>query len=127
MKTFITSKLVFKILALGGLSICLWAVSARTRSQQEDQFLSVVITDQLPARDGVIPVYLYCGQARLSAPNRVEEFQCSFKNNTNRNITAANVIYSIVLDHNGSSTKDTSNSTVEALVHPDFKVTSKLI
>jgi hypothetical protein len=127
MRDLITYKLLHKLLVLGGLSLCLWAVSARTKSQQEDQFIPVVITDQLPAKDGVIPVYLYCGQARLSSPNRLEEFQCTLRNNTNQSITAANAIYSIVLDQNGSSIKDTVNSTVEALVHPDFRGTSKLI
>src|SRR2546423_7085827 len=91
MKLIITYKLLYKLLVLAGLSLCLWAVSARTKSQQDDRFIPVVITDQLPARDGVIPVYFVCGQARLSSPNRIEEFQCTFKNNTNLNITAANV------------------------------------
>src|SRR5437016_13056732 len=123
MKNIITAKLVYKLFALAGLSLCLWAVSARTKSQQEDRFIPVVITDQLPATDGVIPVYLYCGQARLSAPNRLEEFQCTLKNHTDRNITAANAIYSIVIDQNGSSTRDTVNSTMQMLIHPDFRPT----
>ena len=107
--------------------MCLWAEPTHAITQAQDQFIPVVITDQLPARDGVIPVYLFCGQARLSKPNQLDEFHCAFKNHTNQNITAANIIYSIVIDRNGSTIKDSMNSTVTALVHPDFRATSKLI
>src|SRR6266487_2498578 len=129
MRYLITYKLLYKFFVLVGLSLCLWAVSARTTksTQQVDQFIPVKINEQLSAKDGVIPVEIRCGQARLTAPNRLEEFQCTLKNNTNAKITAANVIYSIVLEQNGSLTKDTVSSTVEALVHTDFKGTSKLI
>ena len=43
------------------------------------------------------------------------------------NITAANAIYSIVLEQNGSLSRNTVSSTVDALIHPDFSATSKLI
>lgn len=128
MRESITYKLIYRLLVLVGLSLCLWAVSARTKSQQQvDQFIPVVITEQLEAKNGVVPVDIRCGQARLTAPNRLEEFQCSFKNNTNLNITAANAIYSIVLDQNGSVSRDTYSRTAETLVHPDFSATSKRI
>lgn len=127
MKNIITAKLVYKLFALAGLSLCLWAVSARTKSQQEDRFIPVVITDQLPAKDGVIPVYLSCGQARLSAPNRLEEFHCTLKNNTNLKVTAVNAIYSILIEQNGSTSKDTVNYTIERFVHADFSATNKLM
>jgi hypothetical protein len=126
MRNIATAKLLYRVLALGGLSLCLWAVSARTKELQ-DTFIPVVITDQLPTRAGIIPIFLSCGQARLSAANRIEEFRCTFKNNTSLNITAANTIYTIVLDNNGSSASDTNNLTIETLVHPDFRTTSKLI
>src|ERR1700687_928973 len=128
MKVAITYKLLYKLFVLAALSFCLWAVSARTESpQQTDQFLPVVITEQLEPRNGVIPVEILWGMARLGARNQLDEFQCILKNNTARNITAANVIYSAVLDQNGSLTRDAVSSTVEALVHPDFRGTSKLI
>lgn len=129
MRNLITYKLLYKFFVLAGLSLCLWAVSTRTTrsTQQVDQFIPVVITEQLEARNGVIPVDIRCGQARLTAPNRLEEFQCTLKNNTNLNITAANAIYSVVLEQNGVLTKDTVSSTVEAAIHPDFRGTNRLI
>src|SRR6266850_1585972 len=102
MRNLITLRLLYKLFVLGGLSLCLWAVSARTNSpQQVDQFIPVVITEQLEAKNGAIPVDIRCGQARLTAPNRLEEFQCTFKNNTKLNITSANAIYSVMLEQNG--------------------------
>ena len=129
MRNLITYKLLYKFFVLAGLSLCLWAVSARSTksTQQADQFIPVVITAQLDTENSVIPVDLRCGQARLTAPNRLEEFQCTLKNNTNLNITAANAIYSIVLEQNGSLTRDTVSSTVEAAIHSDFRGTNKLI
>lgn len=125
MKNIATAKLLYRVLALGGLSLCLWAVSAQTE-QQQDKFIPVVITDQLPAKGGVIPVYLSCGQARLSSANTIEEFRCTLKNNTNLNITAATVPYSVVIEKDGSTTKDTTNATVETLIHPDFRGENKM-
>jgi len=128
MRDIITYKLLYKFLVLAGLSLCLWAVSARPKSpQQVDQFIPVVITEQLEAKNGVIPVDIRCGQARLTAPNRLEEFQCALKNNTSLNITAANAIYSVVLEQNGVLTKDTTSRTVQAAIHPDFRGTNNLI
>lgn len=127
MKSMAAAKLVYKFFALGGLTLCLWAVSARTKEPAEDTFIPVVITDQLPTKDGIIPVLISCGQARLSLPNRIEEFRCTLKNNTNLNITAANAPYSVVFEKDGATTKDTTNSIVETLIHADFKGESKMI
>jgi hypothetical protein len=129
MRDIITYKLLYKFFVLAGLSLCLWAVSARTtkNTQTVDQFIPVVITEQLDPKNGVIPVDIRCGQARLTAPNRLEEFQCTLKNNTNVNIIAANAIYSVVLEQNGVLTKDTTSRTVQAAIHPDFRGTNRLI
>lgn len=128
MKTILENRLVYRLLLLSGLLLCLWAVSVRPKNwHQNDEFIPVVITEQLQAENGVIPVELRCGQARITAPNRLEEFQCSFKNNTSLNITAANAIYSVVIEQNGVVTKDTVSSTVQAAIHPDFGGTNRLI
>ena len=121
-------KLVYRILLLAGLSLCLLAVSARTKnSQPKDELIPVVITKRLEAKNGLIPADLRCGTARLSAPNQLEEFKCVLKNNTLANITAANTIYTIVYEQNGSLFRDSFSSVAEAFVHKDFKGTSKLI
>jgi len=128
MTTVFPFKLVYRLLILAGLSLCLWAVSAGTKnSQQKDQFIPVVITTQLEAKNGLIPADLQCGTARLSAPSQLEEFRCVLKNNTQANITAAHTIYTIVYEQNGSLFRDSFSSVAEAFVHKDFKGTNKLI
>lgn len=128
MNIILGNKLMYRMLLLSGLLLCLWAVSTgRKNAPQTDTFIPVVITEQLQPKDGVIPVHVRCGAARLSAPNRLEEFQCSFKNNTNLSITAASAICSIVLEQNGSLTRDTFSRNADTLLHPDFRTTSKRI
>ena len=128
MTTGFPFKLVYRLLILASLSLCLWAVSARTKnSQQKDQFIPVVITNQLEAKNGLIPADLRCGTVRLSAPDQLEEFRCVLKNNTQANITAALTNYTIVYEQNGSLFRDSFASVAEAFVHKDFKGTNKLI
>ena len=105
-----------------------WAVSARTNNlQRKDEFIPVVITEHLEAKNGLIPADLRCGTARLSTANQLEEFRCVLKNNTQASITAASTIYTIVYEQNGSLFKDSFSSVAEAFVHKDFKGTNKLI
>lgn len=127
MKNIAAAKLFYRFLLLGGLSLCLWAVSARTKEAMQDTFVPVGITDQLPAKDGIIPVLISCGQARLSSPNQLEEFRCTLKNYTNLSITAANTPYSVVIEKDGSTTRHTTNSIVETSIHSDFKGENKKI
>lgn len=127
MKNIAAAKLLYRFLILGGLSLCLWGVSARTKEQTQGKSIPIVITDQLSVKAGVIPVYLSCGQVTLSSENTVESFRCKLKNNTSLFITALNAPYSVVLERNGSITKETTNSVVETLIHSDFKDENKMI
>ena len=128
MTTVFPFKLVYRVLILAGLSVCLWAVSAGTKSSpQKEQFIPVVITNQLEAKNALIPADLRCGTARLSAPDQLEEFRCVLKNNTQANISAALAIYTVVYEQNGSSYRDSFSSIADAFVHKDFKGTNKLI
>jgi len=121
-------KLVYRILILAGLFLCLSAVSAgTTNSQQKDQFIPVVVTSQLYAKNGQIPADLRCEKARLSAPNKLEEFRCVLKNNTQANITAAHTLYTIAYEQDGSLFRDSFSSVAEAFVHKDFKGMGNLI
>ena len=114
-------KVVFRILILGSLLMCLWVASRNTESSQKgDQYLSVVITDQLPPADGIVPVYLRCGPAHLAAPNVLDDFKCALKNNTTTTITAANAIFTVILDQNGTESRDEVSSVVDARLNDDF-------
>ena len=65
-------------------------------------------------------VELLCGTASVTPPNILNGFECTLKNNTQKSITAANIIYSTVLDENGLETKDSRNQILLTYFHPDF-------
>jgi hypothetical protein len=123
----ISRKITLKLLILTVLSFSLWFFSGKAGSNSQVTKEIVVETKQLEASGGVIHVELRCATAHLPALNQVEPFDCKIKNNTGKNITAANVIYSIVVAENRAIQRDTHNSFIEALVHPDFRDSNKLI
>ena len=105
----------------------LWGMSARTKNSQEDQFIPVVITKQLEAKNGLIPADLRCGTARLSAPQSVGRVPVRLEEQYAANITAADTIYTVVYEQDGSLYRDSFSSVAKAFVHKDFKETNKLI
>lgn len=109
------------------LSFCLWAFSSVAKPTQQGAQHVAVTPVQLQADQGIIPVELRCTTGLLSAPNVLESFHCVLKNNTNKAVTAANVIYSISLEQNGSEAKTSYASTIDTRLHPDFASTSKPI
>lgn len=86
-----------------------------------------IVAKQLPTENGVIPVELQCGTARLTAPNTLESFSCIVKNNTSKNITAASTAYTIVVENNGKESGDTGFLTLETFIHPDLADIHKAI
>lgn len=121
-------RLFSKFTVLTLLSIFLWSFSHRAASTPSRQAqVMEVVARQLPQRDGLIPVELTCGFATLSAPNIVNNFSCELKNNSNRNIKAANVIYTIQYEENGISKATSYNSTIDTRLHPDSANTARMI
>ncbi len=128
MRNITNYRIALRILGLALLSLTLWGLYTRPiRTQQGDRLIPVTITKQLEPVNGIVPAKIQCGTAHLSAPNALERFSCSLKNNSTLSITAANAIYSVILERSGATFKDTHNSTVDALVHADFKQSNKLI
>jgi hypothetical protein len=82
---------------------------------------------QIQVGDGGIPVELLCGTASVTTPNRLNEFICTLKNNTGKNIVGANVAYSIVFAQNGKEFKDTRFHTLVTSIDPDFYEKTKSI
>ena len=65
-------------------------------------------------------VELLCGTASITPPNILNEFHCTLKNDTHKSITAANIIYSTVLEEAGQETRDSRNHILTTYIHPDF-------
>lgn len=101
------------------LMITTFKGQGRVSVNQEDVQLPVTVK-QLQAKGGVVPVELLCGPASVTTPNRLNHFSCDLKNNAGRNITGANVAYSIVTEQGGKEFKDTRFHTLVTSIDPDF-------
>lgn len=115
-------KTLFRLCILSILTACLWLFSSKAyqNGTQFDEQITVTV-HQLQLENGARPVELKCESAHLNAPNSLQGFSCTLKNNTAKDITAANLTYSISLNTGGVAGKDTHSLTIETLVHPDFK------
>jgi hypothetical protein len=113
-----------------GLAILVSAVVIATASLEGRSIQTVkqagdlripIITEQLTAENGVIPVELKCEEAELSAPNALEKLSCLIKNNTNNYIAAATINISLRIEKEGKQSLDSSYLTIETFGHPDFR------
>src|SRR5689334_8333223 len=95
--------LAYVSLALAGLRMAMGSESVA--SQQNERFVPITITGRLQPDNGLIPAEIQCGTAHLSSPNTLERIDCSLKNNSAKSVTAANVIYTVVLQTSGGASK----------------------
>lgn len=108
---------------VGAIAISTAALKARsnqTNRQVGDSQIPVV-THQLSAENGIIPVELRCENAELSAPSALKKLSCVIKNNTNKYIAAASINISITIEKEGKTSTDSSFLTIDTFVHPDFR------
>lgn len=117
--------LAYVSLALAGLRMATGVESAW--SQQDERFVPITITGQLERENGLIPAEIQCGRTHLSSPNTLERIDCSLKNNSAKSVSAANVIYTVILQTSGGASKESFNRTFDALIHPDFRLSSQLV
>src|ERR1044072_3745996 len=115
--------IVFGLLLLLGMAV--FATNALQRptngaDQDSNQSLQLPITiKQLQPENGH-GVELQRGTASVTPPSILNGFECTLKNNTHKSITAANIVYSTVLEENGAETKDSRNQILLTYFHPDF-------
>src|SRR5215213_6466327 len=76
--------------------------------------------EQLPSEKGKIPVEMKCKDVELAIPNELEKLPCEAVNNTDKEITAMVVTYSISIKENEKDSSQSGAITIEALLHPDF-------
>lgn len=108
--------LLLGVAAVG--STALQRPSNERRNQVGVQQLPITIKQLQPENN--TNVELLCGTASITPPNILNEFHCVLKNNTNKRITAANIIYSTVLEEAGQETRDSRNHILTTYIHPDF-------
>lgn len=118
---------VMLLAVIVSITIALRARAAKTIQERLPQEQILVAARQLESINGVIPVELLCGPARLTSHDRLENFSCILRNNTNKNLLAANVAYSIIFETGGKEAMDTRLHTIETFIHPDFYEINKPI
>lgn len=116
-----------RLCVLATFAVGLWYFSgkASTRPSVQDgtqavQYLPIEVK-QLPTTDSMGAVELNCGNAELSAPNKIESLPCELVNNTNKRISAVSVAYSIVVEKDGEVSSHDEALTYETFVHPDIR------
>ena len=113
--------IVIGLLLLFGLAgVGSTALQRPTNEVRNQSSLQLPITvKQLQSENGN-RVELLCGTASVTPPNILNSFECILRNNTHKSITAANIIYSTVLEEGGRETKDSRNQILLTNFHPDF-------
>jgi hypothetical protein len=110
------------------LVICSWHFSGSTaltisgsqETQQAGRLLRVETEQPRPIK-GAGSVELRCEDAELTAPDSLKKLSCVIKNGTSKNISAAAVNISFLLEQDGRPFVDSSYLTLEKSVHPDFR------
>ena len=76
------------------------ALQRRTNGSYENsnQSLQLPVTVKQLQPENNHNVELLCGTASVTPPNILNGFECTLKNNTQKGITAANIIYATVLE-----------------------------
>lgn len=97
-------RLIFRFFILSLLCLSLWMVATGiANTQQNEQTIPLKITTQLASVNNVIPAEIQCGAALINIAGELN-FTCKLKNNSEKNITAAGIISSVVIEKNGVET-----------------------
>jgi len=115
-----TTIVIGLILLMGVAAVATTALQTRTNEDRNQVGLQLPITVKQLQPENNDNVELLCGTASITPPNILNGFECTLKNNTHKSITAANIIYSTVLQEAGLETKDSRNQTLITNFHPDF-------
>jgi hypothetical protein len=89
-------------------------------STHQERLIPINVT-QLPPENGAFPVEVRCEEAHSPALNKLDGFTCLVINNTEKKISALAVVYSIILDDDGGSDRETSLLTNDYAIHPDVR------
>jgi hypothetical protein len=117
---FTTTIIIGLLLLFGVAAFATTALQSRTNEDRNQSGLQLPITIKQLQPENNNNVELLCGTASVTPPNILNGFECTLKNNTQKSVTAANIIYSTVLQENGLETKDSRNQILLTYFHPDF-------
>lgn len=113
-------KLKIRLIILGVLLLGLWAAYGKNSKPQGFERNIQITTRQLEPVNGGVPVEIRCDTAHLNAPNELQPFDCRLRNNTDKRISAAAAVLTVLVETNGVITKDVRYSSFDTAFHPDF-------
>ena len=104
------------------LIVCFWFLPKPNSESKANQSRILPVTvKQLEPENGRLPIEVTCSSPQLSVTNQLDDFACTLRNNTVKNITAVSLIYStVVVEKDGQTITDSHSWLVQALIHPDF-------
>jgi hypothetical protein len=79
-----------------------------------------VVINQPPAKDGVVPIEIIQPIVVSSAPNKLDGFTYTLRNNSNKPIKAVAVVRTINYEEGGKVYADSVYSTMDTAFHADF-------
>lgn len=77
------------------------------KPQSDQKNKQTVVAQQLPSENGLIPVEIRSRRADFKSPSAVENISFVVRNNTNKDISALCLAYSIILERDGVESRDT--------------------
>ena len=94
--------------------------STSTGLQSREQANIKVVINQLPPRDGVVPLEIIQPTIVSSAPNKLDDLRYILRNNSGKAVIAAAVIRTITYEEGGKNYADSVYSTMDGAFHPDL-------
>jgi hypothetical protein len=79
-----------------------------------------VVINQLPDKDGVIPIEIIQPNVISSAPNKLDDLTYIFRNNSAKAVIATAVIRTITYEERGKVYADSAHSTSDSAFHSDM-------
>lgn len=106
-------KLLVKLAVLTFLLFCLWVFSGNAMSPQEQRSAVPMKIRGLADAQGKIVVGLQCQNAYLTTLDTIGKLSCELKNGSSKNITAANIKYSFIVEKDGQRSKEVRSETID--------------
>lgn len=91
-----------------------------TGLQSRDPAAIKVVINQPPAKDGVVPIEIIQPIAFSSAPNKLDDFTYTLRNNSNKPIKAVAVVRTLNYEEGGKVYAHSVYSTMDTAFHADF-------
>ena len=91
-----------------------------TGLQSRDPAAIKVVINQPPAKDGVVPIEIIQPTVFSSAPNKLDDFTYTLRNNSNRPIKAVAVVRTLNYEEGGKVYAHSVYSTMDTAFHADF-------